>query len=70
MCMCDNKSAENSKEDEDMEAVIDNRSVKSTEITFDTNKECRDFVKLINNPPEPNERVKRLMKKYNKNGGK
>ncbi|MEI3598185.1 MULTISPECIES: type II toxin -antitoxin system TacA 1-like antitoxin [unclassified Oceanobacillus] len=47
-----------------MGTTTERMQVKSTEIEFKSEKEYDDFVKLINNPPEPNQRVKRLIKQY------
>lgn len=55
--MCD-------KEEKDMDTVIKHRPIASTEIDFKSDEDYEDFVKLINNPPEPNERVKKIMKQY------
>lgn len=41
-----------------------NRFVGSTKITFQSEKELKNFDNLVNNPSEPNERVKRTMRKY------
>ncbi|MEW9674902.1 DUF1778 domain-containing protein [Lentibacillus sp. L22] len=47
-----------------MDTVIKHKPIKSAEINFKSEKEYDDFVKMLNNPPEPNERVKKLMKQY------
>ena len=52
------------KEEKDMGTTTERMQVKSTEIEFKSEKEYADFVKLINNPPEPNQRVKSLIKQY------
>lgn len=52
------------QEEKEMRTIIENKDVKSTEITFQTNEELKAFESLLNNPKEPNERVKRLMKSY------
>lgn len=75
--MCDRKQSrdensieKNSKEDEDMNTPADPKSVKSTEITFDSDREYENFIKYIENPPETSNFVKDLIKEYRKHGGR
>lgn len=56
--MCDKEK------EKDMNAIVKQRPVESAEVNFKSDKEYKDFVKLVNNPPEPNERVKNLIKQY------
>lgn len=47
-----------------MDKVIKSGPVESPEINFKSEKEYENFVKPVNHPPEPNERVKKAMKQY------
>lgn len=58
MGMCDKK------EEKEMDAVTKKRPVESTEIDFASDKAYEDFVNLVNNPPEPNDRAGKIMKQY------
>jgi len=54
------------EEEQDMGTIFKPQPVKSTEINFNSDKEYEDFIKLINNPPEPSDFVKNLIKQYQK----
>lgn len=65
MCKGDSNGKHN-KGDENMPTVMNNRDIESTEIHFKSDKEFKDFMKLVNHPPEPNDRVKRIINQYKK----
>lgn len=79
--MCDKKQSndennkkENSEEkkcegDEDVNTVVEHKSVKSTEIDFQSDKEYDKFVDYIENPPASSQFVKDLIKEYREQSG-
>jgi len=68
--MCDDnsknkaKSEKKNKGDEDMSAVVEFKPIKSTEINFKSDQECREFEEFVKNPPATSEFVKNLIKDY------
>jgi hypothetical protein len=66
MCGPDRISKKNKGGDEHMGVTVNSKPIKSTEINFKSDKDYKDFMKLVNNPPPPSEYVKELIEKYQK----
>ena len=47
-----------------MSAVVEFKPIKSTEINFKSDQECREFEEFVKNPPATSEFVKNLIKDY------
>lgn len=68
MCMCKNGNI--NEGDEDMSAIAETKPIKSTEVTFDSEKEYEEFMELVKDPPATSEFVKDLIKQYQKQSEK
>lgn len=68
--MCDDNSKnktkleKENKGDKDMSTIIESKPIKSTEINFTSDKECKEFVEFVKNPPATSDFVKDLIKDY------
>lgn len=63
--MCKHKKkAEIPKEMKDMSTVAKPKPVESLDIEFNSDEEIKNFKEIVNNPPEPSDFVKKLIKNY------
>lgn len=56
----------NIKGDEDMGAFVNAKPIKAMEVNFKNDKEYKDFMDFVENPPAASKFVKELINKYQK----
>jgi len=60
------KEQKNIKGDEDMGAVVNAKPIQAMEVNFKSDKEYKDFMEFVENPPAASTFVKNLIKDYQK----